>query len=51
MSSERPKVSVYLAISLDDALACSDNPDDLKLVIRGVETGVASRMTGYQPVR
>jgi twitching motility protein PilT len=26
-------------ISLEDALAASDNPDDLKLLIRGIETG------------
>ncbi|MCA9319232.1 MAG: PilT/PilU family type 4a pilus ATPase [Planctomycetes bacterium] len=32
-------------ISLEDALSASDNPDDLKLQIRGVQTGVsASRM-------
>ncbi|MFT7617982.1 MAG: twitching motility protein PilT [Planctomycetota bacterium] len=29
-------------ISLDDALAASDNPDDLKLIIRGIETGAGS---------
>ena len=32
-------------ISLEDALAASDNPDDLKLQIRGIQTGVsASRL-------
>ncbi len=33
-------------VSLEDALAASDNPDDLKLIIRGIQTGIsASRMT------
>ena len=33
-------------VSLEDALAASDNPDDLKLSIRGIETGSsASRLT------
>ncbi|MCB9833242.1 MAG: PilT/PilU family type 4a pilus ATPase [Planctomycetes bacterium] len=32
-------------VSLEDALAASDNPDDLKLIIRGIETGTsASRL-------
>lgn len=36
-------------VSLEDALAASDNPDDLKLIIRGIETGKsASRLGGMK---
>ncbi|HYC77331.1 MAG TPA: PilT/PilU family type 4a pilus ATPase [Planctomycetota bacterium] len=31
-------------ISVDDALAASDNPDDLKLALRGVTKGVAGKL-------
>ena len=32
-------------VSLEDALAASDNPDDLKLLIRGVENGRMTKLT------
>ena len=40
--------SIYEAglCSLDDAIAASDNPDDLKLLLRGIQTGTSgSRLT------
>ena len=33
-------------ISLEDALAASDNPDDLKMQMRGITQGTASRPLG-----
>ncbi len=33
-------------VSLEDAISASDNPDDLKLIIRGIETGISGARIG-----